>query len=62
MIDGNRKLIVALFGMVAATVLLVIDKLPANYYPEVMLGIAGLYIAGNVAAKFSPAAKVQNGG
>lgn len=67
MIDGNRKLIVALFAMISATGLLVFDKLPANYYPEVMIGIAGLYIAGNVAAKFSTAAKTragesQNGG
>lgn len=67
MIDGNRKFIVALFGMVAATALLVFDKLPASYYPELMIGIAGLYMAGNVAAKFSTTAKTrvgesQNGG
>lgn len=48
---GNRKLIVAIFAMLSASVLAFMSKITPDVYSTVMLASAGSYIAGNVFAK-----------
>lgn len=48
---GNRKLLVAFFAMLSASILCFLSKISPDVYSTVMLASAGSYIAGNVFAK-----------
>lgn len=53
--SGLRKFIVAMFAISCATGLCAFSRIDGGAFATIVLGIAGLFMAGNVAAKISGA-------